>query len=147
MPAEAVQCHRNMTYTDIWPICSGVEDSWRHALVDCNIAKCVSSLLDDELVEHMIGCENLDVKLWLLHLKDAMQEQEFIQVRVTLWSIWWVRRPAIHEYEFESPLTTFRFIQSYLANLVSIPVVRDIELQAHQRKTERSNWSPPKENL
>lgn len=50
IPTEAVRHHRSMADSKICPICNGAEDSWLHALIDCNIAKCVWSLMEDELV-------------------------------------------------------------------------------------------------
>lgn len=48
-------------------------------------------------------------------------EDEFITVLITLWSIWWVQRRAIHEEHFQSPHATVSFIHSYLSDLVMIP--------------------------
>lgn len=72
-------------YNVICPICNGAEDSWRHALIDCNMAKCVWSLMDEELVEHLIACRITDARLWLLQIKDSMREDEFVRISVTLW--------------------------------------------------------------
>ena len=78
---EAVRCHRNMKNMDICPICSGVEGIV-YMLLLIVIWPNVFGPFDDELVEHMIGCKNLDVKLWLLHLNDHMREEKFIKVLV-----------------------------------------------------------------
>lgn len=89
-------------------------------LVDCNVAKCVWDLMVDQLVEYLIACRNADARLWLLELMETIRE-EFVRVLVTLWSIWWARRKAIHEHEFHSPLSTFIFVEKYLGDLLLIP--------------------------
>uniref|UniRef100_A0A8R7QQD3 Reverse transcriptase zinc-binding domain-containing protein n=1 Tax=Triticum urartu TaxID=4572 RepID=A0A8R7QQD3_TRIUA len=35
--------HRNMSYVSACPLC-GADDSWRHALVSCTMARCVWAL-------------------------------------------------------------------------------------------------------
>lgn len=109
MPTESVRCHRNMADDNGCLICNGAQDTLRHTLIDCNMAKALWSLVDKDLVEHMITCRTLDARLWLMQLKDSMREEEFIKALVTLRSIWWARRRAIHENEYHSPLTTFCF--------------------------------------
>lgn len=42
------------------------------------------------------------------------QHNLLLEVLVTLWAIWWVRRKAIHEEEFQSPLSMHLFICRYL---------------------------------
>lgn len=54
IPTESVRCERKMTDSCICPICNAAEDTWRHALIDCNMAKCVWSLVDEDLVEHRL---------------------------------------------------------------------------------------------
>lgn len=46
-----------------------------------------------------------------------MGQETFVKLIVTLWSIRWVRRKAVHEEQFQSPLTTFSFNQRYLLDL------------------------------
>lgn len=109
-----------MTDSDVCLVCSAAADSWRHALIECTMAKSVWSLVDDELVEHMIACRHDDARLWLVELQDSMDNESFVKMLVTLWSIWWARRQAIHEDKFQSPLTTFSFITGYLSDLAEV---------------------------
>ena len=118
VPTESVRHHRKMTDEALCPICNGAEDSWRQALVDCNMPKCVWALMDDQLVEHMVACKNDDARLWLMELMETTREEEFVRILVTLWSIWWAHRKAIHEQEFQSPLSTFCFVEKYLGDLL-----------------------------
>lgn len=140
VPTEALRHHRNMVDNDVCPICNSAVDSWRHALVECTMAKCVWSLIDEDLVEHMIACSHDDARLWLIELQDSMNNEEFVKVLVTLWSIWWVRRKAIHEERFQSPLTTLSFITSYLGDLAAAATKQQGRKHVSQ---EGPKWIPP----
>jgi ribonuclease HI len=47
----------------------------------------------------------------------AMDHDDFTTMVVTLWAIWHARRKLIHEDVAQSPLTTFQFIEGYIADL------------------------------
>lgn len=66
--------------------------------------------MDEDPVEHLIACNIPDARLWLMVMMGSLKEGDFVLLLVTLWSIWWARRKAIHEQEFHSPLSTFSFI-------------------------------------
>ncbi|KAE8778565.1 hypothetical protein D1007_48519 [Hordeum vulgare] len=117
VPTEAVHHNRNMSELDVCPFCNAAEDTWKDALVQCPMAKSIWSLVDVELVEHMIACNHSDAKLWLFELQESIRHETFVKLIVTLWSIWWVRTKAVHEEQFRSPLTTFLFIQRYMLDL------------------------------
>lgn len=62
---------------------------------------------------------------------------------VTFWAIWWVRRKAIHEQEYQSPHSKLCFIKKYLADLALIPEKKQATRSAIS--TDRANkWVPPK---
>ena len=69
IPPEEVRFYRHMSDSNICKICNGAVDSWKHALIDCHLAKCVWSMVDDELVEHMISITTEDARLWLNELQ------------------------------------------------------------------------------
>ena len=48
---------------------------------------------------------------------DALPHMQFIKVAVTLWTIWYSRRKAIHEGIFQSPQATHMFIDRYIRDL------------------------------
>lgn len=117
------------------PICGAAADSWRHSLLDCNMAKAVWSLREDDTVTALFGDETSDAKLWLMNLCDTLKQDQFIQVLVTLWAIWWARSKVIHEGEFQSPLSTHMFIKRYLQDLALCnPVVPRASCTAGRQK-------------
>ena len=52
LPTTDLLHHRNISTTRACAIC-GAEDSWRHSLIDYMMARCVWSLSNEEMVEHM----------------------------------------------------------------------------------------------
>jgi hypothetical protein len=121
LPTGQERMHRHMATTSACTLCSASLDDWRHSLVECNLARAVWALMDENLVEAMQMDETTDPKLWLMSLCTTLSQRDFIQVLQTLWSIWWARRRAIHEEEFQSPLSTRLFITRYLDELKWTP--------------------------
>lgn len=117
LPTGEERTKRHMTTSPVCSICSAAYDSWRHALLDCNMAKCVWALRDDDSCVALYGDETPDAKLWLFGLFSTLSSHKVVEVLVTLWSIWYARRRAMHENEFQSPLSTHLFINRYLDEL------------------------------
>ncbi|KAE8770782.1 hypothetical protein D1007_57410 [Hordeum vulgare] len=144
LPTGQERGRRQMTVDTSCPICQGAEDSWRHALLDCNMARSVWSLCadDDDSLLPAYGDETQDPKLWLHGMCNTLTSERFIAILTTLWAIWWARRKAIHEKEFQSPLSTHLFIERYLNELRGLPSM--------QKSTTRRidvlpapRWIPP----
>lgn len=110
LPTGQVRARRNMATSPVCALCNAAVDSWRHSLLDCNMAKSVWSLRENDAALPLFGDETLDTKLWLFSLSHTLSQHTFIEILVTLWAIWWARRKAIHEEEFQSPLSTHAFI-------------------------------------
>jgi ATP sulfurylase len=69
-------------------------DSWRHSLVECNMARCVWVLVDRDRREHM----NVEIRMQDYGtMIDSLWHEDFVKMLVTLWVIWTARRKAIHE--------------------------------------------------
>jgi ribonuclease HI len=81
------------------------------------MARSVWALVEEELAEHVIMNTSDDARIWLFWLFDTLPECDLARVLVVMWSIWWARRKAIHEDEFQSPLSTHVFIKKYLSEL------------------------------
>lgn len=50
----------------------GSQDSWKHALIDCVMARCVWSLSNEDIVEVM--CDNLEMnaKNWVFSMHEFL---------------------------------------------------------------------------
>lgn len=109
------------------------------------MAKSVWALKDDDAVIPVYGDETTDPRLWLFNLSDTLSQEQFVEVLVTLWAIWWARRRAIHEEEFQSPLSTHLFIIKYLndLNLMKMKEEGGVKL----RRSGCLPWIPPPQGL
>jgi hypothetical protein len=116
IPSADVLHHRNMSTHDKCGIC-GARDSWKHSLIECNLAKCIWALESEEVVEHLYCIQDTNAYDWLMSAIETLLSEDFIRVAITLWSIWYVRRKAIHEDSFQSPMTTHLFVDRYIADL------------------------------
>lgn len=124
----------------------GAKDSWKHALLDCTMARCVGSLTDESLTEHV--CQNLDTnaKNWLFGLHDSLPGPHFVHLAVTLWAIWGARRKAIYENIFQSPMSTHHFIEAFLDDLQVIEMPRST-LVGGDPAARPTQWIQPPETL
>jgi hypothetical protein len=62
LPSADVLHSRHMSVPSRCSICNAMEDTWRHSLMDCTMAKCVWALADEEVTEHMISNQDCDPK-------------------------------------------------------------------------------------
>lgn len=85
-----------MTDTSACGFC-GMEDSWKHSLVECTVSRCAWALIDDELAQKVATTTEPNAKHWLFMLRDSLSHDLFVKLSVTLWAIWLARRKAIHE--------------------------------------------------
>ncbi|XP_039780864.1 uncharacterized protein LOC120648195 [Panicum virgatum] len=86
----------------------GLEDSWKHSLLECNMAKCVWALEKDEITDLIGELQEQGARAWLAHVFSELASDDLVRVVVTMWAIWYARRKAIHEAAFQSPLSTPR---------------------------------------
>ena len=90
LPTNDVRAHRHMADSSTCGLCR-VQDSWRHSLFECRMARCVWSLGDEETVEHMLSNRTDNASLWLFWLFESMNQQDLVRVLITMWAIWWER--------------------------------------------------------
>jgi ribonuclease HI len=76
-------------------------------------------------------------------LNESMSHEDFTTVVVSLWAIWTARRKALHEELFQSPMTTFGFIQSYLKDLQLIPAKVESKVEASRSTSSTKMIRPP----
>lgn len=121
IPTGAVRHHRSMADSAECSICHAANNTWRHSLFNCRMARCVWALADEELTETIISNRTDDAKLWMLWLVDTLPSAELARLLDTMWAIWWARCRAIHDNQYQSPLSTHVFINNFLAELEMIP--------------------------
>lgn len=142
IPTEVVRVHRNMATDTTCPICQAAPDTWRHALLDCNMSRAVWALADEELVEHVIMNRTDDARLWIFWLFDTLKQDELAVVLVTLWALWWARRRAIHDEEFQDPLSTWGFITRYSDEIQVSAKPKKVTVNQGTTRTRRK-WIAP----
>jgi hypothetical protein len=139
IPSADVLHHHNMSTHDKCGMC-GARDSWKHSLIECNLAKCIWALESEEVVEHLCCIQDTSAYDWLMSTIETLSSEDFIRVAITLWSIWYVRRKAIHEDSFQSPMTTHLFVDRYIAGLG----ITNTEQIANKVKVPKATrWIPP----
>ena len=74
IPTGLVRHERHMADSPSCSICGAEEDTWRHSLLSCRMARCVWALEDDELLEHVISNQNKDARLWLFWLFETTNQ-------------------------------------------------------------------------
>ena len=121
IPTGEVRQHRSMAVSAECSLCHAAVDTWRHSLFDCHMARCVWALADEDLTDTIISNRTEDPKLWLLWLEDTLNTDDLARALVTMWAIWWARRRAIHDDQFQSPLSTHIFVNKYLVELEMLP--------------------------
>lgn len=109
------------------------------------MTRCVWALGDEEVLEHLISNRSDDARLWLFWVFETMNQHDLARVLVTMWAIWWARRRAIHDEEFQSPLSTMCFVNRYLQDL-DIATVRVSTRNAQPVQPRTQRWIPPGED-
>ena len=77
-----------MALDGTYSLCGGL-DSWRHALLECNLAKCVWALEKEDLIAFICQIETSDARVWLAEVMAALKHEELNRVVVHLWAIWY----------------------------------------------------------
>jgi hypothetical protein len=142
LPTSDVLNHRGMATVPSCAMC-GATDSWRHSLIDCNMARSVWALLDEDLVEHISVNQVRDPRQWLFFMQESLKHSEFIQILVTLWVIWKARRKAIHEDIFESPISSLGFITRFITDLDAAFPSTNCQAPRPPLGRAPARWLPP----
>ncbi|KAM0866723.1 hypothetical protein ACQ4PT_042447 [Festuca glaucescens] len=139
LPMADVLHRRHMAAQPSCALC-GSPDSWRHSLLECNMARSVWALLPEEIVELVIQSQEPDARSWLASVFSSATHDELTQVVVTLWAIWHARRKALHEDVFQSPLSTHSFIRRFIdeLNVLVAPVKQKVS-----GVSQVPRWIPP----
>ena len=95
------------------------------------------------MLEHVISNQNEDARLWLFWLFETTNQHDLARVLVTMWAIWWARRKAIHDNEFQSPISMMCFIKRYLDDLEIADVRTSRTLLGRADRPRAKAWLPP----
>jgi hypothetical protein len=118
----------------------GAPDSWKHSLLECNMAKCVWALAREDTMEHICNIQEQSAKAWLAAAISSLSVEESRRTMVTLWAMWHAKRKAVYENIFQSPLSTHSFVERFIADLdlsISRPEARQKTAASFRR------WIPP----
>ena len=118
----------------------GAHDSWKHSLLECNLAPCVWALERAEVTECIYSVQESYAHAWWEEVAETMPTSDLIKVADTLWAIWYVRRKAIHEDYFQSSLSTHCFIERYIGDL---DLMKPEQGRAVGSQHEAARWIPP----
>jgi ribonuclease HI len=143
LPTGNVLHRRHMSDISSCSLCHATNDSWRHSLLQCNMAASTWALVDNDLVEHLLSNNCGNAKEWLFFLLETLSHEDFVRATVTLWAIWTARRKAIHEQIFQSPLSIFGFVNSFLADLKMVADVQNDKCSLPRRSCHSHAWVPP----
>jgi hypothetical protein len=111
LPTNDVRIHHRMADDDRFQLC-GAADSWQHMLLDCTMYRCVWE--DNDITEHLCRSDEGDASLWLANLMETLKSDDHAMVFVTLWSFCHAKRNANHDQHYQSPPSTFSFVQSFI---------------------------------
>jgi hypothetical protein len=118
LPTADVRHYSHVAEASLCSLC-GSEDSCKHSLLKCNMARCVWALEGEEMIELPLNFQLPDVKNWLVEMLNTLSHSQRTRVVVILWAIWHVRK-AIHEEIYQSPLSTKCFVGGYIEELASL---------------------------
>jgi hypothetical protein len=71
LPTADVRHHRHMTEESVCTL-RGSEDSWKHPLLECNMARCVWALEGEEMLELLQSFQLSDAKSWLAEMLHSL---------------------------------------------------------------------------
>ena len=144
IPTGEVRHHRHMATTAACVFCGAAIDTWRHSLLDCNMARAVWAISDQELYSSIVIDETPDAKLWLFELSRNLEPEIFARTLVIMWAVWWARRRAIHEEEFQAPLSTHAFVTRFMADVVDARIRnRQLKKAGGRILVPSICWTPP----
>jgi hypothetical protein len=79
---------------------------------------------------------------WLAMLRATLTHDDQIRIFVTLWAIWHARRKAIHEQQYQSPLSVHAFIEKFVVDL-SQDDHKEEQRRVASGTSEAPAWIPP----
>jgi hypothetical protein len=97
--------------------------------------------LEKEDITYFIGgVQEQDARAWLAHTFSSLPQDDLIRVAISMWSIWYARRKAIHEGTFRSPLSTHNFVERFISDLDLTKPKQQAVQHVHDH---HPRWIPP----
>ena len=91
IPTADVRHRRHMAQMSACSICGG-QDSWKHSLLECNMARCVWALQSDEIVEFISQARDDNARGWLHEAIRGLDHDHRVRLFVSMWAIWYWRK-------------------------------------------------------
>lgn len=104
----------------------------------CNIASSAWAISDRDLYASVSVDGTHDARLLLFELIKGMSSENFARGLMILWAIWWARRHAVHENEFQSSVSTHTFINRFMDD------IHNVEEKSPEARTSSPINTPPK---
>jgi ribonuclease HI len=80
---------------------------------------------------------------FIFNMIDTLSAKDQVTCFVSLWAIWYAKRKVIHKGVYQSPLSTYAFIQNFVADLGS---AEDIKKKVNNERPLSANqprWAAP----
>jgi hypothetical protein len=86
LPSADVLHHQHMAPHSSCFIC-GEHDSWKHSLLECNMARCLWALAPEDITKFIANVQEPHARAWLAAVFRALPHEELTRVVVTLWAL------------------------------------------------------------
>lgn len=139
IPTTSLLHRRHISTSKSYPF-YGRDDTWRHALLECNMARGTWALAPDELLQKISVSFIPDPKEFIISMHETLSRDLFKRLVVTLWAVWLARRKSVHEDIFQASMATNVFIKSYMEELAVLEQPRKVKIPKPIRRKE---WLAP----
>jgi hypothetical protein len=92
----------------------------------------------------MMATYETDANVWIFYIINTFNHEDLTKCLVTLWDIRFARRKAIHEGQFQIPLSTHSFVESFLPDqeIASTSKVKPQPITCNTHALKRGIASP-----
>jgi hypothetical protein len=107
------------------------------------MARAVWALADAEVTEHLHCSDERRAREWLANMMSTLSQENQTRVFVTLWAIWHARRRALHDHEFQSPMSVHLFVGRFVADIQLSDEQKPRRLAPAGSTRSEPSWIPP----
>ncbi|GMJ13498.1 hypothetical protein HRI_005019000 [Hibiscus trionum] len=134
VPTRANLCFRRILNDNSCPRCNIFPEDSLHIIRDCQFSLPIWSSLGFTWNTQI---NSLELREWLSWLFANYPSSRYVEILVTIWSIWWARNKLVNENTLQRWQSTTRHIQGFVRELKELPV----RLQSGTSLCSR--WQPP----